>query len=214
MIVLQAINPRKPQCGIGVGWIQTHDFAILFRRARKRIALSGSVAQIAQHANVNPRQQPPGGKVVRILRDDGLCFEDSVPYPLRLKINFGKLFADLMAVWIDGVSFLKKINRSVGIFRVARGFVFLLIVMPKREIVVGIGARIRFAGLSGLLGGLRFCGRSAPLLRCRGGWHGRGDKHEQECGELLADSHRVTKCLMPEASPRFSRPGVRFRPPE
>src|SRR5258708_32733270 len=120
MIVLQAINPCKPQHGIGVGWIETPDFAILFRGVRKRIALSGGVTQIAQHADVNPRKQPPGRKVVRVLREDGLSLLDGVTDALRLKINFGKLFTNLVAVWIDGVGFLEKINCAVGVFRMAR----------------------------------------------------------------------------------------------
>ena len=122
------------------GRIETHDFAVLLRRARQRIALSGSVAQIAQRADIDPRQQAPRGQVVGILGNDGLRFEHGVANALRLKVDFGEFFADLLAGGIERVRLLVKFDGPVGVFCVTGDFILLLIVVAEREIVIGLGA--------------------------------------------------------------------------
>ena len=99
LLILQAVQAREPQRGIGVRGIQANDFAVLLGGMRERVALPRGVAQIAERAHVDSREQAPRRQIVRVLGQNRLRLDHRVANPLGLVINFGKLVADLLAVW-------------------------------------------------------------------------------------------------------------------
>ena len=101
LLVLQAVQAREPERGIGVGGIEAQDFAVLLGGVHERVALPCGVAQIAERAYVDSREQAPRGKIVRVLGENRIRLGHRVANPLGLVVNFGKLVADLLAVGVE-----------------------------------------------------------------------------------------------------------------
>src|ERR1700719_4071012 len=97
MLVLQAVQAREPESGIGVDGIQAKDFAVLLDRVRDRVALARCVAQIAERTYVDSGEQTPRWEIVRVLCQNRLRLDHRVTNSLRRVINFGKIIADLLA---------------------------------------------------------------------------------------------------------------------
>ena len=144
LLVLQAVQAREPERGIGVGGIEAKDFAVLLGGVRERVVLPGGVAQIAERAHVDSREQAARGQIVRVLGENRIRFGHRVANPLGLVIDFGKLVADLLAVRIERERLLQEIDGLVGVFRVAADLIFLRVIMAHHEIVIGFGCAWRF----------------------------------------------------------------------
>ena len=139
VVVLQAVEPREPQRGVGIGGIEAQDFGILLGGARQRVLLRRSVTQIAQGADVDARQQAVRAKIFRIPGQHGLRFGHGVANVLGLEIDFGKFVADLLAGRIQRESFLVKIDGFVGVLGLAGDLVALGVVMAHQVVVIDFG---------------------------------------------------------------------------
>src|SRR5258708_16431399 len=94
MLILQEVKPRQPESCFGVRGIETHYFLELLDGAINGCGLAGSLAGIAETAQINVAEKTARLRVLRVALQQSLGFQFGVMNTLRLPIHLRQAFAN------------------------------------------------------------------------------------------------------------------------
>ena len=139
VLVSQAVQAREPEGGLCVGRIEAIDFLVLLDGTRGDLGLAAVLAQVAQAAEVNSREQAASRHIIGIALENILRFSNRVAQALRLPVHLRQTLTNHRRLGIQRIGLLIKFDGLRRVFRLAGVFVLLLVDVPHGEVVVGVG---------------------------------------------------------------------------
>ena len=210
VLILEAVETREPQQGIGVVRFDFQDGLKLLDGLRQIFLLHFARAHVAECADVNAGQQSVRIHIVRINLQRILSLNHGVANMLRLRVDFRQTLHNHRGTRIELQSLLVGFDGLRRELRAGRHLVLPFLQVARREVVESIRAGgIARSDRAGRSLRSRRCGCLSGRLRRRSGRAEQRDQQGQQAG-VKDCFHNVSR----EISLSYRRPEAsKFSPP-